>query len=144
MGRAPRGGEEEQVEEEEERRGGRGRKDAAGAAAALAPAGRHVARGGRGNFFPEFFQFGANQSPTEREKNSTQIILHMHDMICIGKVYLEFWAAERRPSPLSLRPLAPRMRARGECVRWRHPVSTAVLEYAYYSRSTSRVLLYYA
>ena len=142
MGRAPRGGEEEQVEEEEERRGGRGRKDAAGAAAALAPAGRHVARGGRGNFFPEFFQFGANQSPTGREKNSTQIILHMHAMICIGKVYLEFGRRSGGPllSPLSLRPLAPRMRARGECVRWRHPVSTAVLEYAYYSRSTSRVL----
>ena len=52
MGRAPRGGEEEQVEEEEERRGGRGRKDGAGAAAALAPAGRHVARGGEGEFFP--------------------------------------------------------------------------------------------
>ena len=145
MGRAPRGGEEEQVEEEEERRGGRGRKDAAGAAAALAPAGRHVARGGRGNFFPEFFQFGANQSPTGREKNSTQIILHMHAMICIGKVYLEFGRRSGGPllSPLSSL-LAPSRAAHARTGRMRSlaPSSfySSTLDYAYYSRSTSRVL----
>ena len=120
MGRAPRGGEEEQVEEEEERRGGRGRKDAAGAAAALAPAGRHVARGGRGNFFPEFFQFGANQSPTEREKNSTQIILHMHDMICIGKVYLEF--GRRSGGPL----LSPCALSRRACAHGENAFAGAI------------------